>query len=78
MSEHPTRITLNGTVPVCVEVDIATGEVLRVVVEDEFHEWTDPLTGWGRRHFGFVTAEQLDRARQIADEAEWPVWDFGW
>ena len=77
-TEHPTRIMLAGTVPVSVEVDITTGEVLRVVVEDDRHEWAEPLTGWGVDTAHNPTADQLDAARTAADDAEWPVWEFGW
>jgi hypothetical protein len=75
---NPTRIMITGTVPVTVEVDLTTGEVHRVVVEDDRFEWIEPYQGWDADTTGNPDEDTFARARTAADEAEWPVWTFGW
>lgn len=66
------------TVPVEVVVDFESGTVERVVVIDEAIalDWETGvrtltwLEGVGPR--------RAQRARRIAERAEWPAWEHGW
>ena len=57
---------LTYTVPVVAMVDVETGEVTRVIVVDEEirpdSDLSDPA---------------IAEASRIADEADWPSWEFG-
>jgi len=59
-------VELTGVVPVYVEVNTKTGEVVRVVVDDATVRLNDPEN------------EKEKAARAIADLALWPSWEFGW
>lgn len=71
-------ITLIASVPVYVVVNLATGEVDRVVVDDEkvgpytsaHIDDTFPITP--------ATDTQRAAATAIAESTMWPSWDFGW
>lgn len=75
---NPTRIVVTGTVPISVVVDLETGEVERVVVEDDRSSWDSPPTGWDQDTTGNPTDEHFAKAIALADDAIWPAWQFGW
>jgi len=72
------ELTLEYTVPVVVTVDVTARQVCRVRVVDEevrYDQITPPLDV----EAGVRPDYQLlcDKARQIAEETEWPPWEFG-
>jgi hypothetical protein len=75
---NPTRIAITGRVPVVVVVNLETGDVEQVVVEDDSLEWTDPAEGWDVDTTGNPTPDQFARAIAVAADADWPGWEFGW
>lgn len=68
-------IEVEYRVHVYAEVDLDTGKVVRVVSDDENIQPTGQYDVQGEAH---VDAEDVDRAQQIADDAEWPVWTRGY
>jgi hypothetical protein len=75
MTTTTTAAIVAYSVPVAVFVDLDTGEVTRVVVEDE--AMSDPLSAFpddGDQ----LTSDQRERAVDIAESAEWPSWDIGY
>ena len=74
------KVQLLYRVPVAVVVDTDTAEVTRVVVLDTDiaidpadevwdHDAARPMSD---RHPAVATA------RRVAEEQEWPSWEFGW
>jgi hypothetical protein len=69
-------VQLHGSVPVTVVYNPETRRVERVIVHDDSHEWSlASATDDADRPLDPVTA---DAYRAVADDAEWPSWDFGW
>jgi hypothetical protein len=67
------EVNLVMSVPVIVTVDLQEHNISQVVVFDEAPaEWTEAATDSGRPKGG-----QVRRAIDIADEAMWPAWQFG-
>lgn len=67
-------IFVRYSVPVLAEIDLASGEVVRVQVDDEAVSGPDEV---------FVVDEpvpveaELLRARAVADRMPWPAWELG-
>ena len=59
-------VTLTYTVPVVAMVDVDTGEVTRVIVVDE--EIRSDMD---------LSEPSIAAASRIADEVDWPSWEFG-
>lgn len=59
------EIDVYYTVPVCVTVDTDSGEVTRVVVDDEAVVLLPDQQNCG------------PRAIEIAEAVSWPAWEFG-
>lgn len=57
-------VTIRGTIPVYVEVDVESREVVRVIASDE----------------EFVYDSDVDeKAKEIAENVDfWPGWDWGY
>lgn len=67
------EVKLVMSVPVIVTVDLQERNVVEVVVFDEApSDWTETYTDSGRPKGG-----QVRRAIDIAGEAMWPAWGFG-
>jgi hypothetical protein len=77
MMEHPSDdeeqvLTLTFKCPIFVDVNLTTGEIDRVSIGDQVMDYGEStVTGY----FAF-TAEQAARAKQIAEDADWPDWTF--
>lgn len=69
--EVPEQVWLSGTVPVSVCIDVATKDVSKVVVGDEAFEYDEEQ----EPAYSFETVAV---ARAIADQVDWPGWEFGW
>lgn len=73
-------VNVDYTVPVTVQVDTVTSEVIRVVIHDELATrelGTSPMVAGGDMEAPPVEIAKL--AIAIAEgEAEWPEWDKGW
>ncbi|MBK6856695.1 MAG: hypothetical protein IPG97_09165 [Microthrixaceae bacterium] len=67
-------MTLVFKVPVHVEVDEVARAVLSVKVDDERAEGPVEVVAGAE---GEDLAELLARGAAVADEASWPVWEFG-
>lgn len=75
-------LSISYTVPVQVIVNLETGRVTRVVVLDELVEPDESSKGG----FYEVVDDQnrvprqaeIDKAYRLAEDADWPAWDFGW
>ncbi|MDQ6949255.1 MAG: hypothetical protein M3256_24125 [Actinomycetota bacterium] len=72
-------VTVWGHVPVAVIVDTETGEVTRVVaVDEEFRVDADsPPTDDGNLRPAVAADADAALAVVNADDAEWPMWEFG-
>lgn len=73
-SQGVRRVTVEYSVPVLCQVDLATGEVERVKVLDE--EVSSP--GAVYTSDGHAPEAVSQRAREIASEQPWPAWEFGY
>jgi len=72
-----TEVTLIASVPVYVVVD--DDGVSKVVVDDEALDLTKAtLMAENMSGIAAVDAERLARAVEIAEDNEWPSWEFGW
>jgi len=79
------RVVLNGWIPVSVWVDLDAKEVTEVHAGDDCFEYeeVDKLISaydGDSRDLTLLTEEDralIDAARAIADEAEWPAWEWG-
>ena len=76
------RVRLIYDVPVSVIVDLDTGEVNRVVVEDEDTKLTDPTEAFDHdaddQALRVDDTEVIQAAADIAETKLWPRWEFGW
>jgi predicted DNA-binding antitoxin AbrB/MazE fold protein len=61
--------------PICAEVDLEEGEVVRVVVDDESPSQAVEVVDDSLQP---VSAELKDAAVQVAESTTWPSWDYGW
>lgn len=72
------QVTVTGEVPVYVVIDTETGEVDRVIVDDEhFTHLGDDACD----ETGMPISDQaiIERAIAIVDgDVDWPAWEFGW
>lgn len=66
-------VTVHYMAPVLVSVDVAAGTVVRVQVVDEEAR---PDGGVSSPE-GVPNTATVQRAREIAAQAEWPAWEFG-
>ncbi len=72
-------ISIGYTVPVQVVVDTDTGKVHRVVVIPEDMTFDEAgFTEDRDNHLNPVPQQLIDKAHEIAEENEWPGWEFGW
>ncbi len=69
-------VTLIGAVTIDVVVDLESGTVSRVIVNDELvtNGWADALDDNGYN----PGADLMTRAKAIADDAVWPAWEFSY
>ncbi len=67
------RVFVRFQVPVLVEVDLNSGSVVSVVVDDE------RATGIGEAFTvdGELGADERRRAIEVAEITGWPAWRFG-
>ena len=73
MSEHETEeeiVTLRYNCPIYVDVNLTTGEIDRVSIGDALMDYGDCEA------IDDVTPEQEARAKAVAEEADWPAWQF--
>lgn len=70
LKAEPEIVTLRYNCPIYVDVNLTTGEIDRVSIGDMVMDYGDCEA------IDDVTAEQEARARAIADEADWPAWEF--
>lgn len=61
-------------VPLVAEVEVESGEVLSVHLDDEAIEGPLMVTADG----GGLASELRRRALQIVESAMWPGWESGW
>lgn len=73
-AQNPRRVTVEYTVPVFCQLDLESGRVERVRVLDEELSEAGPVFD---RDGHKVTAGEAEQARVLADQAEWPAWEFG-
>jgi hypothetical protein len=66
------------TAPIEVVVDTDTGAVQRVVIIDEGIQIDTGDNVHGEGYSPLEDPAARDRARQIAETAEWPGWQHGW
>lgn len=73
----PTIVSVPYMVPTYVYVNLTTGEVDRVVVDDSA---AAPVPHAVLSDEDDVTLDKDDAAKvmKIAENAEWPSWEFGW
>ena len=65
-------------VPMYAEVDTEAGTVTRVIVEDEHTSPPDVAGGAFDPETGEIADQETTaRAVRIAEEQEWPAWEFG-
>jgi hypothetical protein len=70
--------SISYTVPVQVLVDTETGEVQRVVVIDDSID-SDPATYTvDYDTLAPLSRDEARKAYELAGQAMWPSWDFGW
>jgi hypothetical protein len=62
------------SVPVLAEVDLSVGRVLRVQVDDEAVAGPEEVFAVEQAPLG---EDDQHRAREIAEDAPWPAWEFG-
>lgn len=67
------RVFVRFQVPVLVEVDLDSGAVVSVVVDDERAVSADEVFSLD----GDVTDTERGRATDIAENAGWPAWRLG-
>lgn len=87
------RVTLEYECPVYVVVDTDIEQVVEVVVSDEeltvgiagtpavCDNWEWPVGEDGQIHpinVGPPPDGVAEKAKQVAEAAEWPAWQFGW
>lgn len=61
--------------PIYAEVDLDEGDVVRVVVDDEFPSVDPEVLDDALNP---VNSEVKGAALRIAESAMWPSWDYGW
>lgn len=81
-------ITLKGTVPVYVQVDLEDKSVRQVVVDDEHltygHEVEEDVVPFfskvdAKDENGLhATQAEVVEAFSFLEDVEWPAWQFGW
>lgn len=70
-------VRVRYTIPVFAEIDITTGTIVAVRVDDESISAPD-LNGFEYDDCTDVTDEQIKaRALEIAETQSWPRWEFG-
>lgn len=75
-------ITYTYTTTVSVTVDIHTGRVSKVTIDDENVEWTRVLEAFGVDEVGNITALDVEgpevaTALRCAERVTFPAWTFG-
>lgn len=73
MNERETEseiVTLRYNCPIYVDVNITTGEIDRVSIGDMLMDYGDCEV------IDDATPEQETSAKAIAEEADWPAWQF--
>lgn len=72
------EVTLEYSVPVVVTVDVTARQVRRVRVVDEDVRYERLTPAPDVEAAALPDYQRLcDEARHIAEEAEWPPWEFG-
>lgn len=61
-------------VPLVAEVEVETGEVLSVHLDDEAVEGPLGATADGRE----LSESEREQAVRVAESAQWPGWQAGW
>lgn len=75
-------VTYTCAVTVSVTVDLHTGRISRVRVDDENVDWTTVIDAYGVDEVGHVTALAADapkvaEALRCAENGTFPAWTFG-
>lgn len=76
-------VELFKLIPMYVAVNLETGEIDRVIVNDEaepVYPWdhSEAQSNTGRGDYRVSTPEEITAALRIIDDgAEWPAWEFG-
>lgn len=73
----PERIMLEYAMPVTVTVNLSTREVEQVLMLDQVLQVTDRCYDATGEPLGKVEPTVIERAVEIAEQADWPFWEWG-
>lgn len=73
-------VIIEGTIPVYAIVDLEAKEVIQVVAEDSEFEYSTPEVNIFTEDWKEIPTDdpRHQEAFDIAEDTEWPAWDWGW